>query len=41
MNCDQCPWYDPDYGCDAPDFALCDCGWAKLDDEYDGDAIFL
>lgn len=41
MSCEHCPWYDPDYGCDAPDFALCGRGRDRIDGEYDGDAIFL
>lgn len=41
MCCDRCPWFDPYYGCDAPDFAWCGCDWDRVDKEYDGDAIFL
>lgn len=41
MRCEHCPWYDPGYGCDAPDSVMCDYLLQRIDAEYDGDAIFL
>lgn len=41
MSCEGCHWYDPYYGCDAPDFAWCGRDPDRIDGEYDGDAIFL